>query len=109
MVPEPPAPPRRRDGPRAPARFVDLAWASERVARMRARLQKVRFLVDALAKVPDEEMAAAVGWLVEEPLCGPLGVGPAQLWELSQTPSPPEPTVTLREVEATLENIEGAS
>jgi DNA ligase-1 len=70
---------------------------------MRARLQKVRFLVDALAKVPDEEMAAAVGWLVEEPLCGPLGVGPAQLWALSQTEAPKEPTVTLRDVETTLE------
>ena len=70
---------------------------------MRARLQKVRFLVDALAKVPDEEIAAAVGWLVEEPLCGPLGVGPAQLWALSQTEAPNEPTVTLRDVEATLD------
>src|SRR5580700_10566660 len=80
--------------PRNPALFVDLAWASQRVAGMRGRLQKVRFLVDALAKVPDEEIAAAVGWLVEEPLCGPLGVGPAQLWELSQTAAPTEPTVT---------------
>jgi DNA ligase-1 len=82
---------------------VDIAWASQRVARMRARLQKVRFLVDALAKVPDEEIAAAVGWLVEEPLCGPLGVGPAQLWTLSQTSAPQAPTVTLREVETTLD------
>jgi DNA ligase-1 len=90
-------------GPRPPALFVDIAWASQRVARMRARLQKVRFLVDALAKVPHEEIAAAVGWLVEEPLCGPLGVGPAQLWTLSQTPAPEEPAVTLREVETTLE------
>jgi DNA ligase-1 len=95
--------------PRNPALFVDLAWASQRVAGMRGRLQKVRFLVDALAKVPDEEIAAAVGWLVEEPLCGPLGIGPAQLWELSQTAAPEEPSVTLPEVEATLENIEGAS
>jgi DNA ligase 1 len=94
---------RRAGGPRPPALFVHLAWASERVARMRARLQKVRFLVDALEKVPDEEIAAAVGWLVEEPLCGPLGVGPAQLWALSQTEAPREPTVTLHEVEATLE------
>jgi DNA ligase-1 len=94
---------RRAEGPRPPALFVDIAWASERVARMRARLQKVRFLVDALAKVPDEEIAAAVGWLVAQPLCGPLGVGPAQLWALSQTPAPSEPTVTLRDVETTLE------
>jgi DNA ligase-1 len=101
--PEATAPPRRAGEPRAPALFVDIAWASARVSRMRARLQKVRFLVDALAKVPDDEIAAAVGWLVEEPLCGPLGVGPAQLWALSQTEAPNEPTVTLREVEATLE------
>ena len=47
-------PSRRPEGPRLPALFVDLAWASERVARMRARLQKVRFLVDALARVPDD-------------------------------------------------------
>ncbi len=98
-----PKQPRPRAEGRRPALFVDIAWASERVARMRSRLQKVRFLVDALAKVPDEEIAAAVGWLVEEPLCGPLGVGPAQLWALSQTAAPNEPTVTLREVEATLE------
>jgi DNA ligase 1 len=87
---------------RAPAMFVDLAWASQRVARMRARLQKVRFLVDALARVPDDEIAAAVGWLVEEPLCGPLGVGPAQLWALSQTEAPNEAAVSLRDVETTL-------
>jgi DNA ligase 1 len=99
----PEKPGRRGDGPRPPALFVDIAWASERVARMRARLQKVRFLVDALAKVPDEEIAAAVGWLVAEPLCGPLGIGPAQLWALSQTQAPTEPTVRLRDVETTLE------
>jgi DNA ligase-1 len=93
-----------RQEPPTPAKFVDLAWASERVARMRARLQKRRFLVDALAKVPDEEIAAAVGWLVAEPLCGPLGVGPAQLWALSQTQAPREATVTLAEVETALEN-----
>ena len=91
-----------------PALFVDLAWASERVARMRARLQKRRFLVDALAKLPDDEIAAAVGWLVEEPLCGPLGVGPAQLWAMSQTPAPKEPSVPLAEVEATLEDAKNA-
>ena len=99
----PKTPLRQTEGPRPPALFVDIAWASQRVAGMRARLQKVRFLVDALSKVPDEELAAAVGWLVEEPLCGPLGVGPAQLWSLSQTEAPREPTVTLREVESTLE------
>jgi len=94
---------RRMEGPRSPALFVDIAWASERVARTRSRLQKVRILVEALAKLPDEEIAPAVGWLVAEPLCGPLGVGPAHLRALSQTLATSEATVTLREVEGTLE------
>jgi DNA ligase-1 len=91
-----------------PALFVDLASASERVARSRGRLQKQSFLVEALKKVPDDEIAAAVGWLVEQPLCGPLGVGPTQLWALSKTKVPAEAMVTLRDVEASLEEARGA-
>src|ERR1019366_2560441 len=53
---------------------------------------------------------SSVGGRVEEPLCGPLGVGPAQLWALSQaqTRAPDEATVTLREVEATLAEAKSA-
>lgn len=82
--------------------FGELAAASARVASTRSRLQKKRFIADLLAKVPPDEIAAAVGWLVEDPLCGPLGVGPSQLWELSRTPAPDAPSVTLREVEEAL-------
>ncbi len=87
---------------------MDLAAASEKVARSRGRLRKQSFLVGALAKVADDEIAAAVGWLVEQPLCGPLGVGPAQLWALSKTKAPAEATVTLCEVEVALEEAKGA-
>jgi DNA ligase 1 len=88
--------------------FEEIAATSTRVASTRSRLQKKRFIVELLAKVGEDEMAAAVGWLVEEPLCGPLGVGPAQLWELSRTPAPERPSVALlpplalREVEDAL-------
>ncbi len=44
-------------------------------------------------------MAAAVGWLVGEPLCFPLGIGPAHLWQLSRRPAPPAPSLGLAEVE----------
>jgi len=93
-----------RGSARTPALFVELARVSQRVAATPSRLQKKSLFVEALAKVPDEDVAAAVGWLVEEPLCGPLGVGPAQLWALSQTDAPDEGMVTLREVETTLEH-----
>jgi len=79
--------------------FAALALASRRVATTRSRLQKQRFIVDVLTRVPKNEVAAAVGWLIEEPVCGRLGVGPAQLWELSLTRPPDQGSVTLREVE----------
>jgi DNA ligase-1 len=82
--------------------FAEIALASRRVASTRSRLQKQRFIVDLLTKVPKGEIAAAVGWLIEEPTCGPLGVGPAQLWELSHRPPAGEATVLLSDVEDTL-------
>jgi DNA ligase-1 len=100
-------PPRGYDRASAPARFVDLARASQRVASTRSRLQKKTLFVEVLTRIPDEEVAAAVGWLVEEPLSGPLGVGPAQLWALSQTDAPDEPTITLRDVETALQQAKG--
>jgi DNA ligase-1 len=82
--------------------FADLAEASQRVAGTRSRLEKQTIFVDALGKVRPGEVPAAVGWLVAEPLCGPLGVGPAHLWALSQTDAPEQATVSLGEVEAAL-------
>jgi DNA ligase-1 len=82
-----------------PLPFAELALASRRVASTRSRLQKQRFIADLLSKTPRDEVAAAVGWLTEEPQCGPLGIGPAQLWELSRKPPPDRPSVLLREVE----------
>jgi DNA ligase 1 len=82
--------------------FAELALASIRVASTRSRLQKQRFIVDVLGKTPPDEVGAAVGWLIEEPLCGPLGAGPAQLWELSRSPAPREASLSLGEVEETL-------
>ena len=52
--------------------------------------------------MPADEVASAVGWLAGEPLCGPLGVGPAQLWALARTPERDGPRLTLRDVEEAL-------
>ena len=66
------------------------------------REQKKATFAETLKQVRREELAAAVGWLTEEPLCGPLGVGPARLWELSRSAPPEAPSVTLGEVEQAL-------
>jgi DNA ligase-1 len=93
----------------APLAFAELALASMRVGSTRSRLQKQRFIVDALAKARPDEVAAAVGWLVEEPVCGPLGMGPAQLWELSRSAPPEQASLTLREVEDSLAKARGGA
>jgi DNA ligase-1 len=82
--------------------FVDLAQTSSLLALTRSRLEKRKLLVALLASVPPNDVAAAVGWLVGEPLCGPIGVGPAQLWELSKSLAPDAPSLSLRDVESAL-------
>jgi DNA ligase-1 len=89
--------------------FLDLARTSSLLAQTRSRLEKQRLLVALLATVPPRELSAAVGWLVGEPLSGPLGVGPAQLWELSTTAAPEASSVTLGDVESALADAQRAS
>jgi DNA ligase-1 len=88
--------------------FADLATASATLAGTRSRLQKKRILVDLLAAVPREEVSAAVGWLVAEPLSGRIGVGPAQLWAMSSRSAPEHSTLGLREVEDSLAAAKGS-
>jgi DNA ligase-1 len=88
--------------------FLELARTSERMAATRSRLEKTRELVALLARVDPREIAAAVGWLVQEPTSGPLGVGPAHLWRLSRDQAPETPTLTLADVEAALHQAASA-
>ncbi len=83
----------------SPLLFGDLARASVLLADTRSRLEKKAILVELLGRTPADEVAAAVGWLVAEPRCGPLGIGPAQLWKLSEREAAATPSLTLREVE----------
>jgi ATP-dependent DNA ligase I len=95
--------------PSAPSTpYLELATTSSLLSATRSRLEKQRLLVALLAGVPAAEVAAAVGWLVGEPLSGPLGVGPAQLWELSKTDAPDAASLTLLEVESRLEDAKRA-
>ncbi len=82
--------------------FASLAETSSLLAGTRSRLEKQRLLVSLLGTIPTAETASAVGWLVGEPLCGPLGVGPTQLWELSAAPAAEAASLTLQEVERRL-------
>ncbi len=86
-----------------PVLFKELAAVSAQIAGTRSRLQKKSFLVELLGRIAPQEKAAAVGWLVAEPPCGPVGIGPSQLSELSRTPVVDGPPATLREVDEALD------
>jgi len=88
--------------------FLELARTSERMAATRSRLEKARELVALLARVDPREIAAAVGWLVQEPTAGPLGVGPTHLWRLSRDQAPETPTLTLADIEVALHRAASA-
>lgn len=84
------------------APFARLAETSQRLAATRSRTEKRTIAGELLAALAPDEIAPAVGWLVAEPICGPVGVGWAQLGELSRSPPASEPSVSLREVEDAL-------
>jgi DNA ligase-1 len=92
-----------------PTLFRELVDVSAQVASTRSRLQKKILLVELLGRMLPEDRASAVGWLVAEPPCGPVGVGPAQLWELSHRPIVEGPLVTLGAVDEALERARGAA
>jgi DNA ligase-1 len=89
-------------------RLHDLVDASARVTQTSARLGKVAILAELLRLLSPDEVEIAVSWLSGEPRQGRIGIGPARLRELHVEPAA-EPTLTLREVDASLTEIERAS
>jgi DNA ligase-1 len=88
--------------------FDALARASSALAATRSRLEKQRILVHVLRETPPDDAAAVVGWLVGEPLCGAIGLGPSQLWELERAPAPAEASLSVRDVEDALQGAAAA-
>jgi DNA ligase-1 len=92
----------------AGARLFDLVRASARVAEVSARRAKTEFLAELLRALAPDEVEIAVSWLAGEPRQGRIGVGYAAVRELRVEPAF-APTLSLREVDAGLGEIAGAS
>jgi DNA ligase-1 len=89
---------------------LELALTSSLLSGTPSRLEKQRLLVSLLAMVPAVEITAAIGWLIGEPLCAPLGVGPAQLSGLLlRAIAPDAGSLTLGEIESGLGDAKRAS
>lgn len=91
-------------------RFIALAEASQRIASTRSRLEKRKILIELLRTVPPEGIASVVGWLTEQPPGGATGIGPSQLWKMSQSgPAPAEASVTLEAVDQAMARARGSA
>jgi DNA ligase 1 len=85
--------------------LADLVEASNAVGATRSRLAKVELLATALRKLEPDEVEAGVNFLSGELRQRQIGVGWAALRDLP--PPAPEPTLTVRDVDAAFELIGG--
>lgn len=86
--------------------FEEVVRASREVSQVRSRNAKIERLASVLAQLAPEEVEAGVGFLSGEPRQGRIGVGGAVLRRVLQhAGSASEPTVTLKDVDATLTRI----
>jgi ATP-dependent DNA ligase I len=88
--------------------FAEVALASRRVAQTSSRSQKTAILADVLRRLDAGEVAIATGFLCGVPRQGRVGVGYATVTGAACDPAD-APSLTLREVDAAIGALEGAS
>ena len=86
-------------------RFADLVAASQAVAEISGRLDKIDRLADLLKRTPPDEIEVVVACLTGEPRQGRLGVGWAQLAKMRDVPAADTSSLELQTVDATFDRI----
>ena len=86
-------------------RFADLVAASQAVAGISGRLDKIDRLADLLKRTPPDEIEVVVACLTGEPRQGRLGVGWAQLAKMRDVPAADTSSLELQTVDATFDRI----
>jgi DNA ligase-1 len=84
--------------------LVELVQTSAKIASTSARNGKVGTLADLLRRVPPDEIETGVAFLAGHPRQGRIGIGGAAVHAVSKRHAT-EPSLTLAEVDATLETI----
>ncbi|MGH8864210.1 MAG: ATP-dependent DNA ligase [Burkholderiales bacterium] len=89
--------------------LADLAAVSRRVSGSASRLAKIRELAVCLRRLTSDEMAIAIAFLTGETCQGKLGLAYAELhYGASGTPAP-QPSLTLKEVDAAFAELAATS
>jgi DNA ligase-1 len=86
----------------------DLVQTSAAVAATSGRLDKTARLAALLGRAQPDEIPIAIGFLIGWPRQGKLGVGWASVSSASGTGAASAPTLTLRDVDATFEQLKSA-
>ena len=89
--------------------LAELVETSGKVKATRSRLAKVAALAETITRLPPELVAVGVSYLSGELPQGRVGIGYARLRELWALPGAQVPTLDLREVHLTLDEVKGAA
>jgi DNA ligase-1 len=89
--------------------LAELVETSARVKGTRSRLEKVARLAETITHLPPDLVAVGVAYLSGELPQGKVGVGYARLRELWQLPGAEAPSLDLREVHATLDEVKAVA
>jgi DNA ligase-1 len=88
-------------------RFTTVVETSNAVAATSSRKEKVALLAECIARLPEAETLAGVGFLAGEPRQRPLGIGWAMLRDL---PAPAaEPSLEVTDVDTAFDHVAGLS
>jgi DNA ligase-1 len=90
-------------------RLDAVAEASRAVAGTAARLEKIGYLADLLARVPPDEVAIVIAFLSGEPRQGRMNIGRAILSGLRGVPPVDTPRLELRDVDAIFDRLAAVS
>jgi len=85
-------------------RLTELVQVSAKIASTRARNEKVGYLAELLRRLSLDEIETGVAFLSGHPRQGRIGIGGAAIHAVSPRHAP-EPSLTLADVDATLETI----
>ncbi len=87
----------------------DVVESSRLIADTSARLEKVEVLATMLRRLQPQEVPIAVAFLTGEPRQGRIGIGPAKIRAAFPDASAVEPSLTILDVDAGLEQIASVS
>ncbi|UCF21188.1 MAG: ATP-dependent DNA ligase [Gemmatimonadota bacterium] len=85
--------------------LLEIVETSRKISETRARLRKIAALTDLLRRSRPEEVRIVVAYLSGELLQGRIGIGPATLRGAFPDTHLPAPTLTLGQVDQTLERV----